>query len=173
MRRFVAIMMVVVACDGGKQAPKPPPMPSATGSVVLTPRSPSEADIALANEAEILRSSQLVKRTNDDVRRDDLRTDQVTVGRRPGTTILDVTVRMTDPNLAADFCNALIKVYIEYHHAQRILPLQQQRQAIAAELDRTPGDKDLLHKEQELYLAIQTVEPDARVLDQCAPHIAP
>ncbi len=166
----LCVALVLAACDRGRQEPKPAPLPSATGSLVLEVRREPDADLAVAKQIEILHSAQLVKQANEKLDETQLRPEMVSAARRAGTTIVDVTVRMPDAHRAAVFCNALIEVYIAHRFEEKLVPSRENMAAIAAELDRNPDNPELVRKLQEESLSAQLLESNARVLDACKPN---
>jgi len=125
-------------------------------------------DVFLATESEVVRSESLLRRVRDDLRLDALAADAITVERRPGTMILDISVANKDPAAAAMICNRVIQAYVESRLERSYVDLATSAQAIAAELERRPDDADLKRKLADIDLQRTMRKSDVRVLEPCA-----
>lgn len=164
--RFLVLSAALVACDRG-EAVEPARGPGASGSMVFDTRPATEADVFLATEGEIVKSARLVDRVNEAYRTTELAPGAITVERRPGTMILDVTVRNADPVRAQHLCNQLLQVYFEYRMTLALMGVNQQLEAMVVRLEQTPDDADLKRKISDLELQARIRKSDVRLLDQC------
>jgi hypothetical protein len=164
--RSLLPLLLLTACDRGNVA-APASGPRAVGSLVFTPRSSAEADVFLETEREVLKSSPILRRVGEQYKTNDLAPDAIETKRRPGTAILDVTVRMPDPNLAVERCNQLLYAYVEFRMELAVHRLREQEMVVAQELDRSPDNAELKRKLLDIQVASQVAENDVRVLEPC------
>lgn len=172
--RVLLPLLLLAGCDRGKGSVEKhvPSGPVASGSLVFTPRSTAEADIFLATEAEVIKSSPILNQVEQRFRVTDLTADAITVTRRPGTTILDVAVRLPDLHIAAERCNELMQTYFEHRMSIKVMALNQQMEALSVQAERVPADAqtakaDLQQKILDLEVKRLALENDVRVLEPC------
>jgi hypothetical protein len=167
--RFLVPLLLLAACDRGKEAAPVPSGPAAKGSLVFSPRSAAEADVFLATESEVLKSGPIRHQAADHFRAPELAAEDITVRRRPGTTILDVSVRLPDLELAAMRCNQLMQVYFEYRMSLPLKALNDEAMALYAQLERTPDNAAIKQKLLDLEGKRTEIKNDVRVLEPCRP----
>ncbi|MDQ3338400.1 MAG: hypothetical protein M4D80_24810 [Myxococcota bacterium] len=159
MYRLALIVVVAAGCTGDKG-------PRASGALVFTER--SAADVFLATEAEVMRSEPILRRIREDAR-EELSAKAISVKRRSGTMILDVTVRDKSPQRAAMLCNRLMETYFEFRMSLAIMEINVQMQALAEQLERAPQNAELERQLAVLETKRMTRVNDVRVLAPCTP----
>lgn len=165
MRTALLLALLTVGCDRGRTL-ESSPAPAATGSLVFDVQPEAAADVFLATEAEIMRSRPLLDRARTS-RRIEIDANSVRATRRPGSMILDVSVRDADPRRAAGACNAILEAYFEQRLELSLAPMMQQEEVLAAELDAHPDDAALKEKLQALELRRRERRSDVRILEPC------
>lgn len=96
--------------------------------------------------------------------------EHVTVERREGSLVIDVTVSDADPRRAQIVCNALLQAAVEAGFEERILPQQLAQQRMYASLDRLREDRRSAEGDEAVQLdaTIERVERELRDLELSA-----
>lgn len=163
--RFTILLGVLAAasCGSGQGVE-----PAAVGTVVFEPPAGTDGETYVATEAEVMRSTALRQRVTERMHLE-LAADAVVVTVRAGTRVVEVGIRDADPIRAAQLCNGLVQAYFEWRLEREQAGLAAQEQALAAELDKRPGDSTLIERMKQLDLRRTERHTDVRVLDRCQP----
>jgi len=192
VKTYVSALVVAVgiaclgACNNEREAP------GASGSFVFVPGAMVSTpdggpgvdmtDTILATETEIARSDGVLRnavrsrglaasfKLTEDQTVEALR-NAMDVKRREKSLVLDVTVRLPDPSLAKDACNAVVRAYIDSRMERRIETGQAREMWLRSQLDTldagSPMAALLRDEADKQHTESSRRESDVTALDPC------